>query len=215
MMNTYRFALPAAICLFVFVVPSSSYAQDSGINPRFFYMVNGQPVNRTISLGDPTNWSLNLQGRQGASAGGKIEIVPAEFKAKDDAIRISWNPKKDIQGNLGLYGAPIDISSFKNTASLSIDMRVEKKPNKDVNVGLDCGYPCRADLKINGLIKAMPMNEWFTLPLPLNCFKGDNFDLSKINGAFTISTSGRLTMSIANVRLEKLAEGEKGCVEVQ
>ena len=44
-------------------------------------------------------------------------------------------------------------------------------------------------------------------------FKSDNFDLSKIVGPFSIATEGKFTVSITNIRLEKLPEGDKGCVE--
>lgn len=188
-------------------------ADAQQLNPNYFYLVKGELISRSISLGDPTNWSTGITGREGASAGGKVTVAPTNFKAEGDAIQITWTPRKKMQGNFGLYGNPIDLSKLKDSASLTIDMRVDVKPDKNVNIGLDCGYPCRADLSINKMIKAMPKGEWFSLPLPLNCFKSDNFDLSKINGPFSIATDGKFTVSITNIRLEKLPEGEKGCVE--
>ena len=192
------------------VVPCHS--QETNLDPVFYYLVKGQPIQRSISLGDPTNWSSGIQGVEGQSAGGKVIVAPTSFKSEKDAIQIIWAPRKKMQGNFALYGPSIDLSKYKNTASLTIDMRVDVKPDKNVNVGLDCGYPCRADLPINQMIKSMPKGEWFSLPLPLNCFKSDNFDLSKINGPLSISTDGKFTVSITNVRLEKLPEGDKGCV---
>lgn len=186
---------------------------QSELNPNYFYLVKGEPISRGISLGDPTNWSLNIQGRSGKSAGGKVEVSPTDIKATGDALQITWSARKKMQGNLGLYGNPVDLTKFKDAASLTIDMRVDVKPDKEVRIGLDCGYPCRADLPINSLIKKMPKGEWFSLPLPLNCFKSDNFDLSKINGPFTIATEGKFTVSIINIRIEKLQDGEKGCIE--
>lgn len=193
------------------LLPFATQAQE--LNPNYFYLIKGELISRSISLGDPTNWSTGITGREGKSAGGKVEVAPTSFKGEGDAIQITWAPRKKMQGNFALYGNPIDLSKFKDSASLTIDMRVDVKPDKNVNIGLDCGYPCRADLPINKLIKSMPKGEWFSMPLPLNCFKSDNFDLSKINGPFTIATDGKFTVSITNIRLEKLPEGEKGCVE--
>ncbi len=195
------------------LTPLISHAQ--ALNPNYFYMVKGELIGRNISLGDPSNWSTNVQGREGKSAGGKISVAPIDFRASGDAIQITWAARKKVQGNFALYGSPIDLSKFKDAVSLTIDMRVDVKPDKNVNIGLDCGYPCRADISINTLIKKMPRGEWFSLPLPLNCFKSDNFDLTKINGPFSISTEGKFTVSITNIRLEKLLEGEKGCVAEQ
>lgn len=192
------------------LLAASTQAQTN-LNPNHFYLVQGELIGRSIALGDPTNWNTPLQGREGKSASGKVEVAPTDFKATGDAIQIKWSPRKKVQGNFALYGNPIDLSKYKDSASLTIDMRVDVKPDKNVNIGLECGYPCRADLSINGMIKKMPKGEWFSLPLPLNCFKSDNFDLSKINGPFSISTDGKFTVSITNIRLEKLPAGDKGC----
>ncbi len=200
------------VCISLGLITSPALAQNN-LNPNHFYLVKGELINRSISLGDPTNWSTSIQGREGKSAGGKVAVAPTNFKSTGDAIQITWAPRKKMQGNFALYGNPIDLSKYKDSASLTIDMRVDVKPDKDVKIGLDCGYPCRADLYINKMIKKMPKGEWFSLPLPLNCFKSDNFDLSKINGPFSISTDGKFTVSVTNVRLEKLDEGDKGCIE--
>ncbi len=202
--------LPSLACIGL-LTPLASSAQTP--NPNYFYLVKGELISRSISLGDPSNWSTSIQGREGASAGGKISVAPIDFQAKGDAIQLTWAPRKNVQGNFGIYGNAIDLSKYKDAASLTIDMRIDVKPDKNVNIGLDCGYPCRADLPINNLIKKMPKGEWFSLPLPLNCFKSDNFDLSKISAPFSIATDGKFTVSITNIRLEKLPEGEKGCVE--
>ncbi len=186
---------------------------DNGINPNFIYLYKGQPQQRSISLGDPTNWGLSLQGREGKSASGKLGVSATNFKENGDALQLVWKASNKNLGSFALYGNPIDLSKFKDSVTLTIDMRIDRKPNKDVRIGMDCGYPCRADLSINGMIKSMPSGQWFSLPIPLNCFKSDNFDLSKINGPFTIATDGKLTLSITNVRLEKLPEGDKGCTQ--
>jgi hypothetical protein len=185
---------------------------DSQLNPNYIYIYKGEPLNRGISLGDPDNWSLSVSGREGTSAGGSISVKPISFKDTADAIQLTWH-KKSVQGNFSVYGSNIDLSKYKDAVSLTIDMRIDEKPKADVKIGMDCGYPCRAEIKINKMIKAMKQGEWFSLPIPLNCFKSDNFDLSKINGPFTISTSSKFTISITNVRLEKMAEGEKGCAK--
>lgn len=203
-----RTHLPAfLLCL----LPLLAQAQNANLNPNYFYLVKGEPNQRSIALGDPSNWNINLPGREGKSASGKLSVAPINFQASGDALQLTWASRKKVVGSFGLYGNPVDMSKFKDAASLTIDMRVDVKPDKDVRVGLNCGYPCQAELVINDMIKSMPKGEWFSMPIPLNCFKSDNFDLSKIAGPFTIATEGKFTVSITNIRLEKLQEGEKGC----
>lgn len=186
-------------------------SQAQSINPNHVYLYKGELVQRSIALGDPTDWNTNLTGREGKSAGGKIEVSPTDFKDKSDAIQIKWSPRKKVVGSFVIAGEAIDLSKFKDSASLTIDMKVDVKPDKDVKVGMSCDYPCLANVSINNMIKSMPKGEWFSLPIPLNCFAGDDFDLAKISGPFTLATDGKFAVSITNIRLEKLAEGEKGC----
>jgi len=197
--------------LILFVSLASLITQaDNQINPNTIYLYKGESINRTMTLGDPKNWSQSVSGRQGESASSNISIKPTSFKEDSDAIQLTWS-KKSAQGNFGIYGSNIDLLKYKDLVYLTVDMRIDQKPKGDVKIGMDCGYPCRADLTINKIIKGMKQGEWFSLPLPLNCFKGDNFDLGKINAPFTISTSEKFTLSITNIRLEKMPEGEKGC----
>ncbi len=68
--------LPAitGICL---IAPLTSHAQNT-LNPNYFYLVKGELIGRSISLGDPSNWSTMIQGREGQSAGEKIKVVAFE-----------------------------------------------------------------------------------------------------------------------------------------
>lgn len=202
--------LPAIVSSLLLMSPLVSHAQSSP-NPNFFYLVNGELIERSIGVGDPSNWSTNLEGRKGQSASGKLKVAPVNFKATGDAIQLTWAARNKVVGSFSLQGSVIDLSKVKDAASLTIDMRIDVKPDKDVKVGMACGYPCMATISINRMIKKMPRGEWFSLPLPLNCFKGENFDLSKITSPFTMATEGKFTVSIANIRLEKLAESDKGC----
>lgn len=196
--------------LLVLTLCSFSIQAQTQLNPNHFYIVKGEPISRGISLGDPKNWSVSVTGRQGQSADKKISVTPTDYKETGDALQLTWS-KKSIQGNFSIYGSPIDISKFKDSAYITIDMRIDQKPEKNVKVRIDCGYPCGAEVNINHMIKKIPKGQWFSLPIPLNCFKSDTFDLAKVASPFSISTDGRFAMSVTNVRLEKMPADDKGC----
>ncbi len=200
-----------AAALAVIGLSASTHAQENTLNPNHFYLVGGQLVGpRVMQIGDPSDWSVGVQNREGKSKSGKISVAPDNFNATGDAITLTWSRKKG-QGSFAIYGQPIDLSAYKDAAALVIDMKVNTRPNQGVNIGMDCGYPCRATIQARTMLREFPVGQWFSLPIPLNCLKSDNFDLSKINGPFIINTEGQLNLSIANVRLEKLQEGETGC----
>ncbi len=198
------------------ICSSSSFAADTaGPNPNFNYIQNGQAVTGWgLQLGDPDNWSLPLESnRKGKSAGGKVVVEPVDFKASGDAIKIVWKSNKNSKGVFSIGGAPIDLSKFENEGALVFDIRLDTKPDKDVTIGMSCGYPCRGEMHVANILKDLPKDEWTSLPIPLNCFTKEGLDIKKVSGPFDINTEGKLGLSITNVRLQKLPEGEKGCVK--
>jgi len=182
-----------------------------GLDPRFYFFMNGNVVGaRGWQIADPKNWSVNLTGKSGQSDGGKLIVSPENYQGSDDAFHLEFT-RQNMRGQFSLYGESVDLSSVKDTAALVVDLKLAKNPNKPVTVGMDCGYPCRAEVRVDKQLKKSPKNQWFTFPIPLNCFAGQDFDLSKINGPFFIATEGKLDISIANIRIALLPEGEKGC----
>jgi hypothetical protein len=60
-------------------------------------------------------------------------------------------------------------------------------------------------------LKKLKRNEWDMLPIPLNCFTKEGLDIKKVIGPFTMGSDGKLKIELGNVKLLKLAEGDKGC----
>ncbi|WP_075187096.1 putative glycoside hydrolase [Teredinibacter haidensis] len=189
------------------LVAGIAYAQS---NPAFSYFVNGQLIGDwQFQLGDPGNWSFNIEDKRGKSQDGKVEAYPDNFQADGDAIRGVWSRKK-MKGELKVVSSPKNISSVRDITALTFDFKINQKANKDVAVTIDCGYPCRASVNIGRKLRKKNKGEWFTFPIPLNCFDSDNFDLTKVNG-ISVSTEGKFDLSIGNIRLQRLPEGERGC----
>ena len=199
------------------LITQAATAADAAktINPNFNYMHDGKVVSGWgIQLGDPENWATPVdESRKAKSASGKVSITPVDRVDKNDALQISWSPRKAIKGVFSIYGAAIDLSKFENEGALVFDMKMDMKPDKDVTIGMDCGYPCRSEMHVGKILKDLKKDEWTTLPIPLNCFTKEGLDIKKVNGPVVIGTDGKLGITIANVRLEKLPEGEKGCLK--
>jgi len=210
-----RFSL---LTLSLFFITTTVHAEDAAkpaINPKLVYIHEGQAVSGwSFQLGDPDNWSTPVDAsRIAKSASGKVSIEPTDKTGKGDALKISWSGHKPVKGVIALYGSPLDLSNFKDEGALAIDIRLDVKPDKDVTFGMDCGYPCRAEIYLTKTLKDLKKNEWKTIPIPLNCLLKDGFDISKVNGPFVIGTDGKLGITIAEVRLLRLPEGDKGCAK--
>ena len=198
-----------------FYISSALAADPASPNPNFVYIQNGQPVTGWgLQLGDPDNWSKPVDStRKDKSAAGKVSIEPIDFNATGDALKIVWRPNKNFKGVLAISGAPIDISKFEHEGALVFDIRMDMKPDKDVTIGMGCAYPCRGEMHVGSILKDLKKDEWTSLPIPLNCFTKEGLDIKKVDSPFVISTEGKLGISINNVRLQKLPEGEKGCAK--
>jgi hypothetical protein len=198
----------------VFYSSSIVFAADA-VNPNFVYINDGQAVSGWgIQLGDPENWATPVDAsRRAKSASDKVSVEPVDRVARGDALQISWSPRKTVKGVFAIYGSTLDLSKFENEGAIVFDMKLDMKPDKDVTFGMDCGYPCRSEVHVSNILKDLKRDEWTTMPIPLNCFTKEGLDIKKINAPVVISTEGKLKITIANIRLQKLPEGEKGCAK--
>lgn len=190
----------------------TSFVLAQSLNPNYFYYYQGQAVERSWSVGDTGNWTKNLENGAARSSTGKVEAKLDNYNGEGDAIRGIWSGKKE-RAQIALYGNAINIKEFEHQAALAFEIKVNRKPTKPVELSMDCGWPCRGTVQLRETLQGAQKGEWFLLPVPLNCFStgAENFDLTKINGVFLLATEGKLDVSIANIRLELLPEGEKGC----
>jgi hypothetical protein len=192
---------------------AGAQAEAPQLNPNFHYFIGGQVVGaRGFNIGDPTNWSINLIDLTGHSAGKKIRVTPEDYQGKNDALHVVWSRAKML-GQIALYGDPINLSAVRDQTTLVFDVKLGRKPTRDVTIAMDCEWPCRGSFNATNTLRKLPIGEWRYFSLPLNCVRGDKFDLAQINGVFLMSTEGVLELSLANIRLERLGEGEKGCVD--
>lgn len=193
------------------VTGSCAYAQSTPVNTKLNYLIDGDLVSGwSLQLGDPSNWSTSVSNRIGESASGKVKVEPSDRNTKGDALKVIWD-KKPGQGNLAIYGSPLDLSKLENDGALYIEIKVITPPSANVTIGMDCGYPCGGKVPVFKNLKQLKRNEWDVLPIPLNCLTKEGLDLTKVNGPLLISTDGKLQIELGNVKLLKLAEGDPGC----
>jgi hypothetical protein len=196
-----------------FLAGAEAQADAPQFNPNFHYFIGGKVIGpRTFVLGDPANWGIELIDLSGHTANKKVKVQPEDYRSKNDALHIVWSKAK-MNGQIALYGTPINLSAVRDQVTLVFDVKVERKPTSDVTVAMDCEYPCRGTFNAANVLRKFPKGEWRYFSLPLTCIRGNNFDLSKINGVFLMATEGAMELSIANIRLERLSEGERGCVD--
>ncbi|HEY7771602.1 MAG TPA: putative glycoside hydrolase [Marinagarivorans sp.] len=175
-------------------------ASAEGPNPLHHYLNEGAPVSSWhLSLGDESEWYQPQKELKGISKNKAIE-----FSQHDGALHLKWRSKKK-EGVAALNGSPIDLSQLDDTIGIAFEMKVSTKRLKTpIKLSMDCGYPCRGTANLQPILDVFPRDEWFTLPLPLRCFKNAGTDFSKLTSPFNLQTKGRLEIAIRDVRLRKI-----------
>lgn len=161
-----------------------------------------------LYLGSSNNWMVPVSGPVTTSFKSKVVTVNRIDNAgKADAIQAVW--KNGLGQVYWQEDKPRDYRELSaQGGSLSMVIRVDKKPKKSVDLKMDCGYPCAGSVDMTKLLKSVPEKQWFRISLKLSCFEQAGANLSHIISPLVVATTGAFKLSISDVRLLKNAPGE-------
>ena len=205
-------------CVLAFIVATLSTVinaeQVNNYSPLSHYFMDGKMVGTwKWIVGNKSNHYVPIKGVSGKTIDSKLSVTSAEYKGENTAIKAIWEGSVDRSSLYLLRVGTIDLESVKDKVAISAEYLIESKEG-DLRMAFfqDCKYPCRAEMDISKHFQSKALNQWFTFPIPLNCFTKSGLDAKKIVSPFMLSTSSKLSLRIANVRLILLPEGEKGCL---
>jgi beta-glucosidase len=73
------------------------------------------------------------------------------------------------------------------------------------------GPGTRTTLPITGALRGAQAGQWATLAVPLRCLRDAGVDMQRVSAPITISTAGRLALSISDVRIASAAVPQNQC----
>ncbi len=219
-MKNTKTKLSLTLSAALFVSVAFAFSDD----PVSSYIFKGDIVSPwKASVGNGLNWSIPVENQPAATERKNLVIKPTDKDEPNDTLYLKWKGKKvkTQWGGNALYdttftisGHSIDLSTVKDVAQLVLQVKLKKKPNENVTIGMRCNYDnnCAGSFPIKAALRRLPKNEWTYLPIPLSCFANNGeFDFSNITTPLTIATQGKLEIEISNVGLAPLPEGSKGC----
>ena len=81
--------------------------------------------------------------------------------------------------------------------ALGFRYRVDAAPSAPVAFKLGGGA-----IDLTGLLRSASVGQWREARIPLTCFRTDGGDLSKVEVPFHMATSGKMTVSVSEIRLD-------------
>jgi beta-glucosidase len=128
------------------------------------------------------------------SPGRKVTLSLVDTAAQQGAGRkLTWTGA----GEARLVGPPVDLSRQANgDVTLLMTYRVDERPSAPVRLGLGA-----TALPFDRVLTAVPVGEWRTTKVKLACFRQGGEDLTAVTSPVSFATSGRLALSIGELRL--------------
>lgn len=157
-------------------------------------------------------WRLSYTDEQGGVqpislvpstvASGRVRVTRIDRNAQEDTLRFEWL-------GVGVAGVeldsrqPFDFSRETNgDVSLVLDMRVDKPPTAQVDVGMACEEPrCAGSVRLDPALSRVPAGSWQRVAIPLKCFATSGADMQRITTGVSMRTAGALDVSISRVAL--------------
>lgn len=185
--------------------PAGMAAGSDGI----FFNAGRVPDAWSLALREADGGSARITGNSGRSPAGTLAVVGVDRAAQEDARRFTWSGTRRAEVAVAA-NAPLDLSREANgELSVVVRYRVDSAPDAPVSLGMANGAAKVANVDISRALRAAPTGGWRTLSVSLKCFAPAG--LAAIERPFLLGTAGRLTLSIADVRLGKAQRDEVSC----
>ncbi|MCH8686228.1 glycoside hydrolase family 3 protein [Pedomonas mirosovicensis] len=166
------------------------------------------------------SWSLNVAGGEGGqtrittvparSADGRVTVTSTDYQVQEGARRFAFDGKGPASVALTTLN-PIDLTRETNgDVMLLVTARVDEAPNGPVSLGMRCGDNCGGEFSL-GKLDVAKIGTWQTVGVPLKCFAKAGTDMSKIDAPFILSTSAKMTVSLARVSVGTVTEAVVDC----
>ncbi len=161
------------------------------------------------------SWSLNVSD----GAGGVTRVTTTPAEAIGGRVRITAVNSETVQEGArqfefkGGTRQVVDLTNFepidltRATAEgqvLQITMRIDTAPSAPVTLSARSGATGGAVVVPD--IAALPVGQWVTVGVPLQCFQKAGADMTKLSAPFHLSTTGSVTFSLSRVAVGAVGE---------
>jgi beta-glucosidase len=145
------------------------------------------------------------------AVGGRVKVSAVDDQVQEGARRFQFAGDGPATIALSSEGS-VDVSRETNgDVMLVVRLRRDANAPKDVKVGVSCGAGCGGSIPFADALSGIPAGKWQSIGISLKCFAKAGADVSKINEALTLSSEGKLDVSLSQVKLGTVADKVVSC----
>ncbi|MBC3767163.1 glycoside hydrolase family 3 protein [Neptunicella marina] len=173
----------------------NSNTNASALAPLKLYQLTFQPPwqLRVITNGQMAAMNSNVLNTE------QVSIRTTDYHLQEDSLKIQWLDKGQATVTFA-DNFPKDLRPYQEqNAAISFDIKVNHAADAAVALSMACEGGCQDRFDISDKLNALPLNEWQTMRIDLNCFSG--VDFAKIYSPFALTSSGKLDITISNLML--------------
>jgi len=174
--------------------------KDDTLAENWIFVSRSQSPWQLYIKGDGSE-PVEVDGNQAALEDNSLVISSVDKASQQDARNIIWTGVK--AASVGFVAAkPLDLRDYVSTdAILQFDLQLLQTPTDAVQLQMSCGPECGANLDLSSYLGSLHISQWQNMAVKLSCFKQRGMDFSKVTSAFGLSSGGRLSLSVANIKL--------------
>lgn len=174
---------------------------DNSLDQEVFK--GGPRGNWQLFTGDPSDWAVEATGSRSQSSTGSVVVESIDRVVQEDTRRLTFTGADDRLSVVYMQSEyPTDLTDLDEAGgALVIDFRVVEKPTEQVNLRMDCKYPCSGSVRFTKVLLDAPIGEWTQKSVPTACFANDGVQLGQVNTAFVLATEGDITLDISEIKL--------------
>ncbi|GAB3341295.1 glycoside hydrolase family 3 protein [Marilutibacter aestuarii] len=171
-----------------------------GSESRGLWFARGTPalgVMQAFEGADGTRQSIH--DLPAALPDGSLRMTSVDHGAQEDARRIEWTAAGSWRLDLNTVS---DITPESEEGRvLQLNARLDKAPTGAASVAIGCGEACLGEVAVGDWLRSLPVGEWTTLAIPLQCLAVAGTDMHKVAMPMRISADGPMAMSVSRVSL--------------
>jgi len=145
------------------------------------------------------------------AVGGRVKVSAVDDTVQEGARRFAFAGDGPATIQISTE-ATADVSRESNgDVMLLVRLRRDADVPKDLTLGMACGAGCGGKLPFADTLGSIGAGKWQTVGVPLKCFAKGGADVSKISEVLSLATSGKLDVSLSQVKLGTVADKVVSC----